>query len=302
MLDENKLSALLEAVILAAKKPMNEEALFQIFDEGEKPSKKALRDALKKLQSAHENRGVQLVEIASGYQFQVKSEFNSWVAKLYEEKAPRYSRALLETLALIAYRQPITRGDIEEIRGVAISTSIFKTLLEERDWIRVVGHREVPGRPALYATTKAFLDYFGLKTLDELPSLPEVMNLDEISLPSQLAVQLELPEMLEENSELNVYQEDSEEDLDTTLENIQMTAIEDWNVLESEHELENGLKTDSENNLEHDSLNDLDEDHVVEDKEDPTFDMDKELDEIFDEELEPLESKDRKIREVSDEI
>lgn len=180
-LDDIKLQALLEAVLLAAGKPLTEDELLSVFAEGERPSKGSLREALRQLQTKCEDRGIQLVEIASGYQFQVKSEWTSWVIKLWEEKAPRYSRALLETLALIAYRQPITRGEIEDIRGVSLSPSIFKTLLEEREWIRVVGHREVPGRPALYATTKAFLDYFGLKNLEALPSLPEIMNLESLS-------------------------------------------------------------------------------------------------------------------------
>jgi len=182
MLDESKLQPLLEALLLAAGKPLREEDLLEVFSEEERPSKEILRQALKDLQDGCESRGIRLMEIASGYQFQINSEWAPWVAKLWEEKAPRYSRALLETLALIAYRQPITRGEIEDIRGVSISQSIFKTLLEERDWIRVVGHREVPGKPALYATTKLFLDYFGLKTLEELPSLPEVMNLENIAL------------------------------------------------------------------------------------------------------------------------
>lgn len=180
-LDETNLLPLLEALLLAAGKPLREEDILALFSEEERPSKTLLRQTLKKLQDSCETRGFRLVEIASGYQFQINSEWAPWVSKLWEEKAPRYSRALLETLALIAYRQPITRGEIEDIRGVSISQSIFKTLLEERDWIRAVGHREVPGKPALYATTKQFLDYFGLKTLEELPSLPEIMNLEDAS-------------------------------------------------------------------------------------------------------------------------
>lgn len=180
-LDETNLLPLLEALLLAAGKPLREEDILALFSEEERPSKILLKQTLKQLQDSCENRGFRLVEIASGYQFQINSEWAPWVSRLWEEKAPRYSRALLETLALIAYRQPVTRGEIEDIRGVSISQSIFKTLLEERDWIRVVGHREVPGKPALYATTKQFLDYFGLKTLEELPSLPEIMNLEDAS-------------------------------------------------------------------------------------------------------------------------
>ena len=172
------LEALLEAILLAAAKPLTEEQLLNLFEEAEKPSIDALREALGNLQNASQTRGIELIEVASGYRFQVKQRWMPWVSKLWDEKPQKYSRALLETLALIAYRQPITRGEIEDIRGVAVSTSIFKTLLEDRDWIRMVGHKEVPGRPALFATTKSFLDYFGLKSLQELPSLIDIMNLE----------------------------------------------------------------------------------------------------------------------------
>lgn len=173
---ETKLPALLEAILLAAAKPLTAEQLLNLFEEEERPTITTLRDALEELQNMFETRGVELVEVASGYRLQVKQKYLPWVSKLWDEKPQKYSRALLETLALIAYRQPVTRGEIEDIRGVAVSTSIFKTLLEDREWIRMVGHKEVPGRPALFATTKGFLDYFGLKHLQELPSLPEIMN------------------------------------------------------------------------------------------------------------------------------
>lgn len=175
---EVNLQAVLEAILLAAAKPLTEEQLLNLFEEEEKPSLAVLREALQALQHACETRGIELKEVASGYRFQIKQKWAPWVSKLWDEKPQKYSRALLETLALIAYRQPVTRGEIEDIRGVAVSTSIFKTLLEDREWIRMVGHKEVPGRPALFATTKGFLDYFGLKSLQELPSLPEIMNLE----------------------------------------------------------------------------------------------------------------------------
>ncbi len=175
---EMNLQALLEAILLAAAKPLTEEQLLNLFEEEERPSIDVLREALQDLQNTFETRGIELIEVASGYRFQVKQKWVPWVSKLWEEKPQKYSRALLETLALIAYRQPVTRGEIEDIRGVAVSTSIFKTLLEDREWIRMVGHKEVPGRPALFATTKGFLDYFGLKSLQELPSLPDIMNLE----------------------------------------------------------------------------------------------------------------------------
>jgi segregation and condensation protein B len=175
---EMNLQALLEAILLAAAKPLTEEQLLNLFEEEERPSIDVLREALQNLQNTFETRGIELIEVASGYRFQVKQKWVPWVSKLWDEKPQKYSRALLETLALIAYRQPVTRGEIEDIRGVAVSTSIFKTLLEDREWIRMVGHKEVPGRPALFATTKGFLDYFGLKSLQELPSLPDIMNLE----------------------------------------------------------------------------------------------------------------------------
>lgn len=170
------LKPIIEAVLFAAGKPMTEAELLATFSEEEKPTLSALREVLESLQADCMNRGVELIQVASGYRFQVKPTFSPWVTQLWPEKVPKYSRALLETLVLIAYRQPITRGEIENIRGVAVSTSILKTLQEEREWIRVVGHKEVPGRPALYATTKNFLDYFNLKHLHDLPSLPEILN------------------------------------------------------------------------------------------------------------------------------
>ncbi|HQZ87287.1 MAG TPA: SMC-Scp complex subunit ScpB [Gammaproteobacteria bacterium] len=192
---EMNLQALLEAILLAAAKPLTEEQLLNLFEEEERPSIDVLREALGDLQNACEMRGIELIEVASGYRFQVKQKWVPWVGKLWDEKPQKYSRALLETLALIAYRQPITRGEIEDIRGVAVSTSIFKTLLEDREWIRMVGHKEVPGRPALFATTKGFLDYFGLKSLQELPSLPDIMNLETGNLDLLEQPLLPIPEI-----------------------------------------------------------------------------------------------------------
>ena len=171
----NSFSALLEAVLLAAGRPLSEDQLLHLFAEDQRPSLVELREALKNLEEACADRGIELLKVASGYRFQVKSQWMPWVRPLFEEKPPKYSRALLETLALIAYKQPITRGEIEDVRGVAVNANIIKTL-EEREWIKMVGHKEVPGRPALYATTKSFLDYFGLKHLNELPSLPALME------------------------------------------------------------------------------------------------------------------------------
>lgn len=174
------LRKILEGAILAAGQPMTVAKLLELFDEAVAPSKDEIAAALQDIQAACAERGFELKEVASGWRFQVCDDLAPWVNRLWEEKPQKYSRALLETLSLIAYRQPITRGDIEEIRGVAVSSHIMKTLLE-RDWVKVVGHRDVPGRPSLYATTRQFLDYFNLKSLEELPSLSEIRDLDELN-------------------------------------------------------------------------------------------------------------------------
>ena len=172
------LKNILEAALMAAGGPLSLERMQTLFDEHETPSFGDMREALTELKSDLLGRGIELTEVASGYRLQVRTEVAPWVARLWEERPQRYSRALLETLALIAYRQPITRGDIEDVRGVVVSSSIMKTLLE-REWVRVVGYRDVPGRPAMYATTREFLDYFGLKSLEDLPSLMEIKDLDD---------------------------------------------------------------------------------------------------------------------------
>jgi segregation and condensation protein B len=178
--DAVMLRKVVEGAILAAAQPMSIARILELFDEAVAPSKEEVLVALQDIEADCKDRGYELKEVASGWRFQVREELAPWVNRLWEEKPQKYSRALLETLALIAYRQPITRGDIEEIRGVAVSSHIMKTLLE-RDWVKVVGHRDVPGRPSLYATTRQFLDYFNLKSLEELPSLSEIRDLDEMN-------------------------------------------------------------------------------------------------------------------------
>lgn len=171
--------AIIEAVLLAADEPMTIAQLHALFEDDLDMTKEVVEAALTTLAEQCASPYVVLQQTASGYQLQVSSVFTHWLQKLWKKKTPRYSRALLETLALIVYRQPITRTEIEDIRGVAVSPTILKTLLE-REWVRVVGQKEVPGRPALYATTKAFLDYFNLKRLDELPPLPDVADFDQL--------------------------------------------------------------------------------------------------------------------------
>lgn len=179
-LQSEQLQLILEAALLAAGRPLSLEQLSALFADFERPSRERLRAALDALGQKYEGRGAELRETGSGFRIQVRPEFAPWVSRLWEERPARYSRALLETLALITYRQPITRGEIEEVRGVGVSSSIIHTLLE-REWIRVVGRREVPGRPAMYGTTRKFLDHFNLRSLDDLPALLELRDLDTIN-------------------------------------------------------------------------------------------------------------------------
>ena len=175
--EPRELASLLEAFMLASGKPQSLERFYELFEEAERPEPAVFKKALTLLGKSCEGRAFELQEVASGYRLQVRERYAPWVGRLWEERPQRYSRAMLETLALIAYRQPITRGEIEDIRGVAVNSQIIKTL-QEREWIRVVGHRDVPGRPAMLATTKAFLDHFNLKGLDDLPTLAALRELE----------------------------------------------------------------------------------------------------------------------------
>ena len=176
---DDQLKQIIEAALMAADTALNIDRMLQLFEHDEnKPTRDQIKNVIKKLQDECEGRGVELKKIASGFRYQTRTDVQPWVARLWQEKPPRYTRALLETLSLIVYRQPITRGEIEEVRGVSVSSSIIKTLLE-REWIKVIGHKEVPGRPALYGSTKKFLDYFNLKTLNELPTLADLTDLDQ---------------------------------------------------------------------------------------------------------------------------
>ncbi|MDG1733180.1 MAG: SMC-Scp complex subunit ScpB [Thalassotalea sp.] len=176
-LSEQQLKSLIEAMLFVSAVPLKVKEIQKTLAEELTLTKKRILAALQDLEKDYDQRGIELIEVASGYRFQARGEYSELIALLFKEKAPRYSRALMETLALIAYRQPITRGEIEDIRGVAVSSYIIKTL-QERDWIHVVGHKEVPGRPGLFATTNEFLDYFSLKSLAELPELMQVNQLD----------------------------------------------------------------------------------------------------------------------------
>jgi len=174
-----KLERILEAILLAAGQPLSNAQLASLFNDEERPPGGEISRALEKIGNDCAKRGVELKKVASGYRFQVRQDLNEWVSRLWKERPQRYSRALLETIALIAYRQPITRAEIESVRGVSVSTNIIRTL-QEREWIRVVGHRDVPGKPALFGTTHAFLDSFGLQNLDDLPTLAEIRDMESL--------------------------------------------------------------------------------------------------------------------------
>lgn len=189
-MDEKEIKYFIEAALLAGGRPLSVDQLHNLFDSRSAPAKAEIRKAIATLREDYEGRGFTISEVASGFRIQVTATMAERLQKLWEEKPPRYSRALFETLALIAYRQPVTRGEIEEIRGVSVSPNIVRTLLE-RDWIRVVGHRDVPGRPEMFGTTRNFLDYFGLKKLDDLPPLADLSDWES------LRVQLNLPEVEE---------------------------------------------------------------------------------------------------------
>lgn len=185
-----QLKQIIEAALMAAGQPLSIERMQALFEDGQQPERGDIRKNLELLRQECEGRSIELKEVASGFRYQVRQDYAPWVARLWEERPARYSRALMETLALIAYRQPITRPEIEDIRGVAVSTQIIKTL-HEREWIRVVGHRDVPGKPAMYGTTHQFVDYFNLKSLDELPTLAEIRDLDQIN----IELDLRMPEL-----------------------------------------------------------------------------------------------------------
>ena len=186
-MDVKQIKHVIEAAMLAAGRPLSIDRLQALFGAREAPERQDIRAAIVELQAEYQERGIEIIEVGSGFRIQIRASMTHQLEKLWEERPPRYSRALLETMAIIAYRQPVTRGEIEDIRGVAVSTNIVRTLLE-RNWIKVVGHRDVPGKPAMFGTTREFLDYFGLKKLDDLPPLSELKDFDKLN------VQLDLPD------------------------------------------------------------------------------------------------------------
>ena len=241
--EPRELAPLLEAFLLASGKPQSLERLFELFEEGERPEPAVFKKALTLLGKSCDGRAYELKEVASGYRLQIREKFSPWVGRLWEERPQRYSRAMLETIALIAYRQPITRGEIEDVRGVAVNSQIVKTLME-REWIRIVGYRDVPGKPAMFATTKAFLDHFNLKNLDDLPPLAElrelepdpVLDFDDAPVPASLQeladASAEPEEPKEETSfhtlllELDSMEEGIKTDFDDLLRDGELSAID----------------------------------------------------------------------------
>ena len=225
MIQGEQLKQILEAALLAAGQPLSHAQLGALFSDEERPPAGEISRSLEQLSNDCTDRGVELRKVASGYRLQVKQDLNEWVSRLWKERPQRYSRALLETMALIAYRQPITRGEIESVRGVSVSTNIIRTL-QEREWIRVVGHRDVPGKPALFGTTKTFLDTFDLQNLDDLPTLAEIRDMENLEPELQLepappATDVRDPEReaSNESADDSGNNDDGEQDVDDIAEN-----------------------------------------------------------------------------------
>ncbi|MCG6873142.1 MAG: SMC-Scp complex subunit ScpB [Gammaproteobacteria bacterium] len=208
-MDEVELKRIIEAALFVADAPLTIDRLLQMFPEDARPTRQEVRDMLSRLEEDYQGRGVELRRIDAGYRFQSDQKLSDWLGKLWSGRSPRYSRALLETLAIIAYRQPITRGEIEEIRGVSVSSEIVKTLLS-REWIRQVGHRDVPGKPALFGTANGFLEHFNLSSLGDLPSLSELRDTDTIARELNLSLDLDLAPEEGEGSEIEEEPEEYE--------------------------------------------------------------------------------------------
>jgi segregation and condensation protein B len=218
-MNKEKLKNIIEAALMAAEKPLSVARLASLFENDlDQPSRSEIRAVLDELKQGYEGHGIECKEVASGFRFQVRNDYAEWINRLYDERPPRYSRALLETLAIIAYRQPLTRAEIEDIRGVSVSSSIVKTL-QEREWIRVVGHRDVPGKPELLATTKEFLDYFNLIKLSDLPPLSEIKDIEQINRDLFEVFDRDTTGNNEEHQKIKIQVGDSnvQDDLDTDL-------------------------------------------------------------------------------------
>ena len=263
-IEDNKLKQIIEAALMSVAKPMSIDQLLKLFIEFELVSANRIKEVIKQLQNDCEGRGIELADVASGYRYQARQDFSEWLSRLWEERPAKYSRATLETLALIAYRQPVTRAEIEDVRGVGVSSSIIKTLME-RDWIRIVGHRDVPGRPALYATAKQFLDYFNMKSLEDLPTLSEIKDLEDIN-PE---LELPNPDVHEEDEIVSDLKVDSEQDLDSDSDSdserqMEIDAVEELDS-EAETDIVNKEINDEENNSSDEELDEESDDSLVSD-------------------------------------
>ncbi len=236
MIQGEQLQQILEAALLAAGQPLSHPQLAALFSDEERPPSGEISRVLEQLANDCANRGVELKKVASGYRLQVKQDLNEWVSRLWKERPQRYSRALLETMALIAYRQPITRGDIESVRGVSVSTNIIRTL-QEREWIRVVGHRDVPGKPALFGTTRTFLDSFDLQNLDDLPTLAEIRDMENLEPELQLEPAPPAADIREPDDESDG---ETEDDPDTDVD------VAENNKTETESEADTSIDGDSD--------------------------------------------------------
>ena len=253
-MEQQQLKNIIEAVLMSAEKPLKVNDIENLFaGDNDMPARDDIRKTLKLLIEDYDNRGFELKEVASGFRLQVRQDYSQWIGRLWEEKPARYTRALLETIALIAYRQPITRGEIEEVRGVSVSSNIIKTLME-REWIKVLGHKDVPGKPALYGTTKEFLDYFNLKSLEDLPSLAEIKDLDQIH--QELDLDIDNTDATDDSSDVESTDTDSDagsEEVDevTDVTTVPTTADNDGSFEEDgDSELsdaETGSEVDDEN-------------------------------------------------------
>lgn len=240
----DNLKQIIEGALLAAGRPLSLDAMLNLFDDMERPDKPQLREVLQELTIDYTGRGIEITEVSTGWRIQVRTNCSPWVSRLWDEKPGRYSRPLMETLALIAYRQPITRGEIEDIRGVSVSTNIIKTLLE-REWVRVVGQRDVPGRPSLYSTTREFLDYFNLKSLDELPTLAEIRDLDEINRELDLVDQGSDEPVKEQPQDQNQEQGQNQEHKQEQTASVQTDELDDLPVDKPESNNESEPEADA---------------------------------------------------------
>jgi len=257
-MSERSLKYIIEAALLASGRPLSIDQCLSLFLDDEQPDRDAIRAALDELAEDYKERSIEVKQVASGYRIQVREDYSEWVSRLWSERPSRYSRALLETMALMAYRQPITRGEIEDIRGVSVSSNIIKTLME-RDWIKVVGYRDVPGKPAMYATTRVFLDYFNLKSLDDLPTLAELRDIDSINaeldleIPGVPEAKTNSEEVAGEGSEVSAEDHSEMNEADSTevsSDIVEATDAEDTTDASSEDDVEEMTDVNNEHDTE----------------------------------------------------